>query len=368
LQIDLIDLITVSIKASHVKYKVIGLMSGTSLDGLDIAFCEFENIASGWTYKIRIAETIPYPEEWRNRLVTLEKGSAHDFATTDIEYGQFTGRLTKSFIDKHNIRPDFIASHGHTVFHQPEKGVTWQIGKGSSIAAETSLPVVCDFRSLDVALGGQGAPLVPAGDRLLFGEFDFCLNLGGFANISYEEGGERIAFDICPVNIVLNHLTRKIGQPFDPSGEMARIGNLSHSLLTSLNQLPYYDQPPPKSLGKEWVLSHIFPVLDHSQFLLNDQLNTYCEHVAMQIAKSTSGHKKGKILTTGGGAFNEYLIDRIKQLSQHNIILPDENTINFKEALIFAFLGVLRWRKEVNCLRSVTGAAQDTSGGSIYFH
>ena len=359
--------ITFSLNTIYVKYKVIGLMSGTSLDGLDIAYCEFERQQAQWSCQIHYAETIPYPEEWRNRLASLEKGFAHDLAITDIEYGHFVGRLTKTFIDKRNIQPDFIASHGHTIFHRPEKGITWQIGKGSSITAETGLPVVCDFRSLDVALGGQGAPLVPIGDRLLFGDFDFCLNLGGFANISYEENGERIAYDICPVNLVLNYLSRRIGKPFDPSGQMARIGNLSPSLLASLNQLPYYDQLPPKSLGKEWVLSHIFPMLDHSSILLNDQLSTFCEHVAIQIEKSTSGHKRGKILTTGGGAFNEYLIDRIKQLSQHEIILPDENTINFKEALIFAFLGVLRWQKEVNCLRSVTGAGKDNSGGAIYF-
>jgi len=341
-------------------------MSGTSLDGLDIAYCEFEKKDQSWSYRILNAETVPYDHTWKDRLANVEKGSARDLAITDIEYGHFIGQLTKTFLDRQNIQADFIASHGHTIFHQPEKHITWQIGKGSSIAAETGLPVVCDFRSLDVALGGQGAPLVPLGDRSLFHEFDFCLNLGGFANISYEENGHRIAFDICPVNIVLNHLAGRIGKPYDPSGQMARIGNLSLSLLSSLNQLPYYDQPPPKSLGKEWILSHIFPVLDHSSVLLNDQLNTFCEHVAAQIAKSTSGRKSGKILTTGGGAFNEYLIDRIKQLSQHEIILPDEYTINFKEALIFAFLGVLRWRNETNCLRSVTGAKIDNSGGTIY--
>ena len=342
-------------------------MSGTSLDGLDIAYCEFESQEPAWSFKIQYAETVPYDEVWRKRLASLENGSAHDLAITDIEYGHFIGRLTKMFLDKRNIRPHFIASHGHTIFHQPEKGITWQIGKGSCIAAETGLPVVCDFRSLDVAIGGQGAPLVPIGDRMLFGEFDYCLNLGGFANISYEENGERIAYDIAPVNIVLNHLTRRIGKPFDPSGQMARIGNLSPTLLASLNHIGYYDQIPPKSLGKEWVQANIFPLLDHSSVLLNDQLNTFCEHVAIQIAKSTAGNKRGKILTTGGGAFNEYLIERITQLSQHEIILPDENTINFKEALIFAFLGVLRWRKETNCLRSVTGAVKNTSGGSIYF-
>jgi anhydro-N-acetylmuramic acid kinase len=342
-------------------------MSGTSLDGLDIAFCEFENDGSNWSYKILNGETIPYNEEWRHRLANLEKATALEIATTDVEYGHLSGRLTKAFIEKHKIQPDFIASHGHTIFHKPEKRITWQIGKGSSIAAETGLPVVCDFRSLDVALGGQGAPLVPIGDRLLFGEFDYCLNLGGFANISYQQDDQRIAYDICPANIVLNHLAGKIGKPFDPSGQMARIGNLNPSLLSTLNQLPYYNQKPPKSLGKEWVLSHIFPILDSSSVLLNDQLNTFCEHIAIQISKVSGMDKNLKILITGGGAFNDYLLGRIKFHTPSQVLLPDDNTINFKEALIFAFLGVLRWRDEINCLRSVTGAGKDNSGGAIYF-
>ena len=342
-------------------------MSGTSLDGLDIAFCEFENDGSNWSYNILNGETIPYDENWRNRLANLEKATALDLVATDVEYGYFSGRLTKAFIEKHQIQPDFIASHGHTIFHKPEKKITWQIGKGSSISAETGLPVVCDFRSLDVALGGQGAPLVPIGDRLLFSEFDFCLNLGGFANISYEQNDQRIAYDICPANIVLNHLAAKIGKSFDPSGQMARIGNLSPSLLSSLNRLPYYNQSPPKSLGKEWVLSHIFPILDSSSVLLNDQLNTFCEHIAIQVSRASGTEKNLKILITGGGAFNDYLLERIKFHTPNPVLLPDENTINFKEALIFAFLGVMRWREETNCLRSVTGAGRDNSGGAIYF-
>jgi anhydro-N-acetylmuramic acid kinase len=341
-------------------------MSGTSLDGLDIAFCEFENDERTWSYQIIYGETIPYNDEWKTRLANLEKGTALDIVTADIEYGHFSGRLAKSFIEKNKIQPDFIASHGHTIFHKPEKKITWQIGKGSSIAAETGLPVVCDFRSMDVALGGQGAPLVPIGDQLLFGEYDYCLNLGGFANISCEQNGLRIAYDICPANIVLNHLAGKIGKHYDPSGQMARIGNLSPTLLSCLNQIPYYNHPPPKSLGKEWVLSHIFPILDSSSVLLNDQLNTFCEHIAIQVSKASGTNENRKILISGGGSFNEYLMERIKYHTPNPIILPDENTINFKEALIFAFLGVLRWREETNCFRSVTGAKKDNSGGSIY--
>jgi anhydro-N-acetylmuramic acid kinase len=349
------------------KYKVIGLMSGTSLDGLDVAYCEFELKGKNWSYQILTGETFPYNEEWRSRLATLEQGTASDLARTDIEFGHFSGRVAKSFIDRHKISPDFIASHGHTIFHQPEKGITWQIGKGSSIAAETGLPVVCDFRSLDVALGGQGAPLVPIGDRLLFGDYDYCLNLGGFANISFELDGRRLAYDICPANIVLHHLAEKSGKSHDPSGQMARIGDISPSLLHTLNQLPYYTLPPPKSLGKEWVISNIYPILDSSSVLLNDQLSTLCEHIAMQISRVPGMNAEQKMIVTGGGTFNDFLLERIRFHSPCPVHLPDENTINFKEALIFAFLGVLRWREESNCLQSVTGARKDSTGGAIYF-
>ncbi len=343
-------------------------MSGTSLDGLDLAYCTFTHSEQGWQYAIVQAETIAYSKEWKNRLATIEKGTASDFALTDVEYGRLLGQLTREFVEKYALKPDFISSHGHTIFHQPGKRFTFQIGQGAAIAAETGIPVISDFRSLDVALGGQGAPLVPIGDRLLFSRFDFCLNLGGFANTSFESSGKRIAFDICPVNIVLNHLAGRCGKAYDPNGEMAAIGTISTSLLSKLNQLPYYQATAPKSLGKEWVLAHIYPLLDGSNLPLNDLLATFCEHVAQQIGLATKTEKPTRLLVTGGGAFNEYLIQRIQHHTTHEVIIPDPMTINFKEALIFAFLGVLRWRNEVNCLSSVTGATKDSSGGAIIHH
>ena len=349
-------------------YKVIGLMSGTSLDGLDIAFCSFELVEGKWQYEIQVAETIPYSDEWKRRLMNVEHGSALDLGYTHSEYGHLLGNFTKTFIEKHKIQPDFVASHGHTIFHQPDKHLTFQIGDGSAIAAECLLPVISDFRTMDVALGGQGAPLVPIGDRLLFHEYDLCLNLGGFANISFEENGKRIAFDICPVNIVLNYLASRVGKLYDPSGEMAAIGNASFSLLSAFNQLPFYSKKPPKSLGKEWVVSNIFPLLNNSTIVLNDQLNTFCEHIAVQIYNVTANREKGRILITGGGTYNQYLLNRIQHHCKHQVVIPDNKTINFKEALIFAFLGVLRWREEKNCLKSVTGALTDSVGGSIFIH
>jgi anhydro-N-acetylmuramic acid kinase len=341
-------------------------MSGTSLDGLDLAFCEFTRDEKSWAYRIHCAETIPYSDHWKELLSCLESGSALDYVTADIEYGHLLGRLTREFIDRNNLVPGFIASHGHTIFHQPGKRITSQIGRGSAIAAESGYPVICDFRSLDVALGGQGAPLVPVGDALLFNDFDFCLNLGGFANISCQKADGRIAFDICPVNIVMNQLAMQSGHDYDPRGMLAAGGTVSQKLLETLNALPYYHLSFPKSLGKEWVVEHISPLLKDSALSMNDLLRTFCEHIAMQVAAAAGEQKPAKMLVTGGGAFNDFLISRIRHHAAQEIIIPDSNTINYKEALIFAFLGVLRQRNEINCLQSVTGAEKDSSGGAIY--
>jgi len=346
-------------------YHVIGLMSGTSLDGLDIAYCRFSKIKDQWEYQILEAETIPYSDPWRMRLGNLENSTALEFAFADTEFGHLLGQLTQSFITRHSIHPVFIASHGHTIFHQPDKKLTTQIGKGSAIAFETGLPVICDFRSLDVAHGGQGAPLVPIGDKHLFAGYDFCLNLGGFANISFDKGNQRIAFDICPVNMVLNHLTTQLGLLFDEGGYLASTGCIDTMLLDSLNQIPYYHRQPPKSLGKEWVVSSILPLLNHSGLSVPDLLCTFCEHVAIQTGYNTGQQWIKKLLITGGGARNTFLLERLRAHVIPQIIMPDPLTIDFKEALIFAFLGLLRWRNEVNCLKSVTGATSNVSGGSI---
>jgi len=347
-------------------YKVIGLMSGTSLDGLDLAFCEFNNVNGNWNYEILCAETIPYSEEWFRILSSLSDSTASVFAFTDHSYGHLLGKLTREFIEKNNVKADFIASHGHTIFHQPFNGFTTQIGNGAAIKAETGLPVICDFRSGDVASGGQGAPLVPLGDKLLFPEFDFCLNLGGIANISFDQQGERIAFDICPVNIVLNSLAGKEGLPYDKDGALAARGQPDDILLGKLNNLTYYSQTGPRSLGKEWVETNIFPVLEESGLTNENILSTYCAHIAHQVAHITGTDSSKKILVTGGGTHNIYLLSLIESKIFPELVKPNILTINFKETIIFAFLGVLRWRNEINCLKSVTGARQDGSWGAAY--
>jgi anhydro-N-acetylmuramic acid kinase len=353
---------------SEVKYNVIGLMSGTSLDGLDIAFCRFSVDNNTWKYEILNTQTIPYSEHWKQRILSLETADALSFQQTNVDYGHYLGGLVSDFIVRHSIKADFVASHGHTIFHQPEKKLTVQIGAGSAIASRCNLPVVCDFRTLDVALGGQGAPLVPIGDKLLFAEYDFCLNLGGFANVSYQHNRERIAYDICPVNIVMNAIAEKNGKAFDENGAMAKEGMLSGYLLNEFNQIGFYKMimDSPKSLGKEWVIKNINPLIEQYEISDEDLLRTFCEHIAFQIGKALKSKPKGKILATGGGAYNQFLMECIKQQTEHEIIIPDNKTIEYKEALIFAFLGVLRMRNEVNCLKSVTGATRDNCGGSIY--
>lgn len=347
-------------------FRVIGMMSGTSLDGLDIACCSFSSFGDKWMYKIESAVTLPYTMEWKTRLAGVENGTAVDLALTDSEFGHYLGEQAKKFIRTHHLRPDFIASHGHTIFHQPHRRMTFQIGSGAAIAAQTGLPVVCDFRTLDVALGGQGAPLVPIGDRHLFGDHTYCLNLGGFANISYESNRRRVAFDVCPANIVLNRLAGQAGMEFDRDGLLAASGSLDHGLLKRLDLLPYYAQKPPKSLGKEWVLSEVLPILDTSSIPLKDQLDTFCHHIAGQVAAACDRKRKGTLFVTGGGAFNPFLMKLIREKTNHEVIIPDDRTVAFKEALVFAFLGVLRIQGQPNTLRSVTGAARDTIGGAVY--
>lgn len=342
-------------------------MSGTSLDGLDICFTEFEKIEGKWSYKIIKAVSEEYPEDVKTKLASAQNMSALDYALFNSDYGLYVGERVKNFIETYDLKPDYIASHGHTIFHQPAKRFTAQIGSGACIAAESGVDTICDFRTTDVALYGQGAPLVPVGDKNLFHEFDYCLNLGGFSNISSEQGGGlRSAYDISPVNYVLNHYTRSIGIDFDRDGEMARVGKINRSLLEKLNNLEFYSLQGPKSLGREWVEEVVIPLIDKyiSSDNINDKLATFCEHIASETAHHIKG---GKVLLTGGGAFNKYLVERMAAKAPHcQYIVPDAETVNFKEALIFAFLGALFISGEPNCLSSVTGAKYDCIGGALY--
>ncbi|MFW6290258.1 MAG: anhydro-N-acetylmuramic acid kinase [Mariniphaga sp.] len=347
------------------KYLVVGTMSGTSLDGLDLAAVEFSYAENRWTFSIAAAETSGYTADWEEKLKSSPALSGEQLMELHNEYGSYTGRQINRFMQDHQFVPALIASHGHTVFHQPAKGFTFQLGNGACIAAETGIATAADFRSGDVALGGQGAPLVPVGDRLLFPEYGSCLNLGGFANISYEKNGQRVAFDICPANFILNDLAQQSGRPFDAGGELGRLGTVNAELLEKLNQLDFYRQPPPKSLGREWMNETFLPLTTASGISLNDKLSTAYEHIALQIANASPA--KGKMLVTGGGAFNSFLLERIRHYLPYEVVIPNDETVKFKEALVFAFLGLLRFLNEINCYASVTGARKDSSTGVLYY-
>lgn len=350
-------------------YSAIGVMSGTSLDGLDLAFCEFSLEDSQWNYTLKIAETTEYTEKWRSRLKNAVTSSAIEIALLHSDYGHFLGETILRFIQKHRLNPDLIAVHGHTVFHQPDKHLTLQIGDGAAIASYVASPVVTQFRNIDVALGGQGAPLVPIGDRLLFNNTDFRLNLGGIANISFSNSKNICAFDICICNMALNYLSEHKGVAYDKNGELASTGKLNTILFSQLNKLDFLQQPPPKSLGFEWFENIFLPILKASHCSTEDQLNTVCEHIAYQISNIVNlQHKVSEktMMITGGGAKNDFLRSRIDYHCLCKIKETPPLMVDFKEALIFAFLGILRIRNEINCLAEVTGARQNNIGGCVY--
>src|SRR5690554_2113225 len=349
------------------KYKVLGVMSGTSLDGIDCAVVEFTFENSRWNYKFLLGKTIPYTDQWTEKLRTALSLNESDVHLLNIEYTYFLGETLNTFIVENRLTDlDFISSHGHTVLHQPEKGITLQIGNLPIIADMLTFPFVCDFRVQDVALGGQGAPLVPIGDRLLFADFDYCLNLGGFSNISFEQNGQRIAFDICPVNTLLNHFAQKESKTFDEGRKIARNGKVVQELFAELNDIDFYQQSKPKSLGMEQVNDVYLPLINRYKVPSQDILATLTEHIAYQIAQVIK-KKNSKMLVTGGGAFNTFLIERMTNyLPETHLELGNEDLINFKEAIIFAFLGVLRMKNVNNVLRSVTGAQFDHCSGVVY--
>ncbi len=348
-------------------YNVIGVMSGTSLDGIDLAHIKFTIFEGKWSYKILEAETISYSLDWLNKLKIAVGFSEEKLTQLNENYTKFLGETIKSFIENYQIKKiDIVSSHGHTVLHQPQNGFTLQIGNLPELATILNQKIVCDFRVQDITLGGQGAPLVPIGDSILFSNYDYCLNLGGFSNISFEENSKRIAFDISPVNTVLNLYANKLGLDYDDKGKISKSGKLNSELLKELNDLDYYKKRFPKSLGFEFVKEIIVPLIEKYSISIEDKMHTFTEHIALQT--STALRKKsGKLLITGGGAHNDFLITRIQfYLPNIEIIIPDTKTIEFKEALIFALLGVLKLRSEINVLSSVTGAKMDHSSGKIF--
>ncbi len=356
-------------------WNAIGIMSGTSVDGLDIVAASF-SYKDRWEYNMIKTDSIDYPAKLRQRLLDCISASAEELVYLDLDLGSFIAHRINEFLKDINISIDLVASHGHTVFHQPENGMTKQIGDGQTILQKTGILTINDFRAMDVLNGGQGAPLVPMGDQYLFPGYDICLNIGGFANISFNDmGGDRIAFDTGPANLLLNYLSRKTGRQYDPNGEIARKGKLIDELYNDFNNLPYYAQKPPKSLGLEWVKDNIFKILDNADNEIPDLLYTCARHISNHINKAIQNEYQNtqnpnaviKVLLTGGGAHNQFLMDCLKMDGQGiNYILPSSEVIDYKEALIFAFLGILRYLGKENILRSATGAEIDSIGGTVH--
>ncbi|WP_395062436.1 anhydro-N-acetylmuramic acid kinase [Flavobacterium sp.] len=348
-------------------YNIIGVMSGTSLDGIDLAHSIFTIKNGKWSFEILENETVSYPIDWLNKLKVAVSFSEVELIELNEDYTDLLGNIIKSFIENNKIKNiDAVCSHGHTILHQPQNGFTLQIGNLPKIAKIIQEKVVCDFRVQDVKLGGQGAPLVPIGDRILFSEYDYCLNLGGFSNISFELNNQRIAFDISPVNTVLNFYANKLDLDYDDKGKISCSGRVNLELLNELNALDYYKKPFPKSLGFEFVKEIVLPLIEKYSIAIEDKMNTFTEHIALQTSLALP-KKLGKILITGGGAYNDFLIERMQfHLPTIKIIIPDNKTLEYKEALIFSLLGVLKLRNEINVLSSVTGAKMDHSSGIIY--
>ena len=357
-------------------YRVIGVMSGSSLDGLDIAFVEIHAKSGQWDFDIVQAETIPYSKKWVEKLKHSVFLNARDYLLLHAEYGHFIGQQVSAFIERHSLtyKVALISSHGHTSFHLPPN-MTAQLGDGSAIAAETGLPVITDLRAIDVALGGQGAPIVPMGEKILWNDYQFFLNLGGIANISVNLPSNYVAYDVCPANRILNLIAAKQGLAYDDGGAIAESGTIDRKVLSTINNLHYYGEGYPKSLANDFGTDTVFPILEEAQLTNENALSTYTEHIAVQVASEVEKHlpalalPKTKILVTGGGAFNHFLVERLRYYLEPmrvEVEIPEASLINYKEALIMALLGVLRWRDEPTSMSSVTGASRDGIGGAIW--
>ncbi len=351
-------------------FHAIGLMSGSSLDGLDICYVQFTKHDLNFEYEIIYADCIEYNNEFRERLRNAYNLTAFEFAKLHREVGKYFGKLTHDFIQKNNIDElDFICSHGQTIFHQPNLGFTTQIGCGAQIAAQTNTKVVCDLRTSDVANCGQGAPIVPVAEKYLFADYKVFLNIGGIANIAIHKSEGVIAYDICAANTLLNYFAKQNGLEYDKNGDLARSGRINEQLLQELNNIDFCKQAAPKSLGSEHIFTDWIPLFEKYEISVEDKLATAVEHIAMQVEKAIKSqiiNLESEMLITGGGAFNSFLVERIQHHSNAQVVIPDILTVQNKEALAMAFIGLLRILEIPNCLASVTGAKKDVVGGAVY--
>ncbi|MFV1450142.1 anhydro-N-acetylmuramic acid kinase [Maribacter sp. HS] len=352
-------------------YKIIGLMSGTSLDGLDLAYCHIWEKKGTWQFEIKETKSIKYSTEMLNTLKNAIDLSAEKLIELHNTYGTWLGEQVLTFVNDYSLAVDYIASHGHTTHHRPEMGLTFQVGSGQHLANACGIKVICDFRTNDLALGGQGAPLVPIGDSIFFTQYDFCLNLGGISNISFDVKGKRIAYDIGLANMILNYITRKVDLEYDEDGKLARKGKINKTMLERLNGLEYYLLPHPKSIGYEWFLAEVVPIVEDTKDTLENLLHTSVHHICDKVAQQIQlnfKHNNQELLVTGGGALNSFLTETLqaKLGETTNVVVPEKIIIEFKEALVFALMGVLRVEQLTNVLSSVTGAKKDSSSGVLF--
>lgn len=357
-------------------YKVIGIMSGSSLDGLDIVFAALQVEGGNWTFEIIHSDCDAYDRTWYQRLKDATALNASDYLLLHCDYGHYIGRAVNRFIEAHGLQYQvaLVSSHGHTTFHMPGRRMTGQLGDGAAIASETGLPVVTDLRAMDVAFGGQGAPIVPIGERLLLKDYNMFLNLGGIANISANLPDRYVAFDVCAANRVLNMLAAKEGKEYDEGGRLAASGTINEPLLQRLNALSYYGQPFPKSLANSFGVEEVFPLVEAAGLPAADSLRTYVAHIVQQVRAAVvmtgkAGSEPTRMLATGGGAFNDFMVQELRSALQPlkvEVVVPDAQLANYKEALIMGLMGVLRWRQEYNVLHTVTGATRDSIGGAVW--
>ena len=354
-------------------------MSGSSLDGVDLVYCEFEghNDTNSYDFKLIHAENVPFSERWSSRLKHLPSQNALTFFRTHTYFGHYLGDIINDFIKKYHLKPDFIASHGHTIFHDPAYQFTAQIGDGGAMAARTGHKVICDFRTLDISIGGEGTPIAPAADRYLFAGYDFYMNIGGIANITGDANGKYIAFDTGPANQIFNGLANTVGLDYDKDGQLARNGQINTNILKKLADFDYFTADYPKSLGNCWIQNEILPIYLSEDCSLEDKLRTGVEHLAFQTAYSIEQviHTENldkptfTLFATGGGVLNTFLMEEIQKkldLVGVQIIVPEKDMIDYKEAILMGLMGVLRVEGKVNCFSSVTGAERDTIGGAVY--
>lgn len=345
-------------------------MSGTSLDGLDLCAVEFERTNGRWTYRIHAFETIPYRGTlWPEHLTAAYRDRGALRTQVSHEFALWCQGQWLDFGARHQFAAHAVAHHGHTVEHDPLRGITVQIGHEASAFASSPIPVVGDFRSGNVARGGQGAPLVPLADRDLFEDFAVCVNLGGFSNASWTDGGGlRRAGDLGPCNGLLNPLAGELGRDYDPEGTYAATGTARPT--PDLEKLHYYGAPFPKSLGREWMETDFLPAFNAKRpNRTEDALATASAHIAWSIAQGlrAANAPKGPALLSGGGAYNTDLIRRLRETApEWEWTVAPKDILEAKEALAFAYLGLLRLRGEPNVLASYAGGTADGCDGSIF--